>query len=64
MLGVIIGILMFMFLVMIHEFGHYFAAKRAKVKVLEFGIGIPPKIKALFTDRSGTQWTLNWIPLG
>ncbi len=53
-----------MFLVMIHEFGHYFAAKRAKVKVLEFGIGIPPKIKALFTDRSGTQWTLNWIPLG
>jgi regulator of sigma E protease len=52
-----------MFLVMIHEFGHYFAAKRAKVKVLEFGIGIPPKLKTFFTDTSGTEWTANWIPL-
>jgi regulator of sigma E protease len=48
---------------MIHEFGHYFAAKWAKVKVLEFGIGIPPKVKNLHTDSSGTEWTINAIPL-
>jgi regulator of sigma E protease len=64
MFWIIIWILLFMFLVMIHEFGHYFAAKWAKVKVLEFGIGIPPKLKTFFTDKSGTEWTANWIPLG
>lgn len=64
MFWIIIWIALFMFLVMIHEFGHYFAAKWAKVKVLEFGIGIPPKAKTIFTDKSGTEWTANWIPLG
>jgi regulator of sigma E protease len=64
MFWIIIWIALFMFLVMIHEFGHYFAAKWAKVKVLEFGIGIPPKLKNFFTDTSGTEWTVNAIPLG
>lgn len=64
MFWIIIWIALFMFLVMIHELGHYFAAKWAKVKVLEFGIGIPPKLKTFFTDASGTERTANWIPLG
>lgn len=63
-MGIIIGILMFMILVIIHEWGHFSAAKRAKVKVLEFGVGIPPKIKKLRKDKSGTEYTLNAIPLG
>ncbi len=61
---ILIGIAMFMFLVFIHELGHFMAAKKAGVKVLEFGIGIPPKAMTLFTDKSGTEYTLNWIPLG
>lgn len=61
---IIIGIALFMFLVMIHELGHYLTAKKAGVKVLEFGIGIPPKAFTIYTDKSGTERTLNRIPLG
>ncbi len=62
-MGLIIGILMFMWLVLIHELGHFIAAKRSGVKVLEFGIWIPPKICKIRTDKSGTEYTLNLIPL-
>jgi regulator of sigma E protease len=34
------------------------------MKVEEFGIGIPPKARKLFTDKKGTEYTLNWLPLG
>lgn len=63
-MGLIIWILMFMGLVLIHELGHFFAAKKNGVKVLEFWIWIPPKICKLWTDKSGTEYTLNLIPLG
>lgn len=53
-----------MFLVLIHELGHFFAAKWTGVKVLEFGMGIPPKVATLATDKSGTEYTINAIPLG
>ncbi len=55
---------MFMGLVLIHELGHFISAKRSGVKVLEFGIGIPPKVCKLRTDKSGTEYSLNLIPLG
>jgi len=61
---VVLGILMFMCLVLIHELGHFINAKRSGVKVLEFGIGIPPKVCKLRTDKTGTEYTLNLIPLG
>lgn len=64
MIGIVLGIGLFMFLVIIHELGHFIAAKRSGVKVLEFGIGIPPKVFTLRTDKSGTQYTVNRIPLG
>lgn len=50
-------------LVIVHEFGHYAAARWAGVKVEEFGIGFPPRI-TYFTDKRGTKWSLNLIPLG
>ncbi len=53
-----------MFLVIIHELGHFIAAKKSGVKVLEFGIGIPPKAFKIWTDKSGTEYTINRIPLG
>lgn len=55
---------MFMTLVVIHELGHFIVAKKSWVKVEEFGIGIPPKIMTLWTDKSWTNYTLNLIPLG
>lgn len=49
-------------LVLIHEFGHYFAAKRFNIKVLEFGFGIPPR--AWGKKVGETIWSLNWLPFG
>jgi membrane-associated protease RseP (regulator of RpoE activity) len=63
-MALVIGIFMFMGLVLIHEIGHFITAKRSGVKVLEFGICIPPKVCTLRTDKSGTKYTLNLIPLG
>jgi regulator of sigma E protease len=63
----IITIALFIFilgaLVIIHELGHFVTARLAKVRVLEFGIGFPPRAKVL---RSGgeTLYTLNWLPIG
>lgn len=64
MRGIIIGIILFFALVLIHEFGHFLAAKRSGVKVEEFGIGIPPKLGTIFTDKKGTKYTINALPLG
>jgi regulator of sigma E protease len=62
-----LGLISFAFilipLVIIHEFGHFIAAKSVGITVLEFGIGIPPRALTLFTHK-GTEYTLNWIPLG
>ena len=50
------------FLIFVHELGHFLAAKRFGVKVLEFGFGFPPR---LFGIRYGeTIYSINWIPLG
>lgn len=50
-------------LILIHEFGHYSAARFFKVVVEEFGFGLPPKAKTLFR-KDGTDFTFNWIPFG
>jgi len=50
------------FLIFIHELGHFVTAKRSGVKVLEFGIGIPPRIWGI--QRGETLYSINWIPLG
>lgn len=39
-------------------------ARWSGVKVHEFGLGIPPRLLRLFRDKHGTEWTLNWFPLG
>ncbi|WP_054493615.1 M50 family metallopeptidase, partial [Ardenticatena maritima] len=50
-------------LVLVHEIGHFVAAKAAGIKVLEFGIGYPPRALTLF-KHGDTEYTLNWLPLG
>lgn len=49
--------------IIFHELGHLFAAKIIGVNVLEFGIGLPPRMARLFMWKE-TEFTLNWIPLG
>lgn len=56
-------LLLLSFLVIIHELGHFLAAKSVGVHVIEFGVGYPPVAKKLFTWMQ-TKFTLNWLPLG
>ncbi len=49
-------------LVLVHELGHFVAAKLAGITVQEFGIGFPPRIGSVVWR--GTRYSLNWIPLG
>lgn len=57
-----IGILLFALLVIVHEFGHFWAARRNGVEVEEFGIGFPPR---LYGKQAGnTLYSINALPLG
>jgi len=60
---IIILFIVALFVVMcLHELGHFIAAKRAGVKVEEFGIGIPPRLFGI--KRGETVYSLNAIPIG
>lgn len=62
MLSILVFIFVLGLLVFVHEFGHFVTAKRAGMKVQEFGFGFPPR---LFGIRRGeTLYSVNWIPLG
>lgn len=62
MLIAILIILLFAGLVIVHEWGHYLAARRNGVGVEEFGIGFPPKLWG--KKVRGTLYSINWLPLG
>ncbi|HEX2765537.1 MAG TPA: M50 family metallopeptidase [Candidatus Limnocylindria bacterium] len=49
-------------LVLVHEIGHFIAAKLAGITVEEFGVGFPPRAASVMFR--GTRYSLNWIPLG
>jgi regulator of sigma E protease len=46
-----------------HEIGHFLTARLFGIKVEEFGLGFPPRLKTLF-EAGGTKFSLNWIPFG
>jgi len=50
-------------LVLVHEFGHFIMAKLFGMRVEEFGIGLPPRARKLFS-KGGTLFSLNWLPIG
>ena len=61
-LAIVIGILILLFLVFIHELGHFLTAKFFGIKVQEFGFGFPPR---LWGKKKGeTIYSINWIPAG
>jgi regulator of sigma E protease len=49
-------------LVLVHEWGHFAAAKRLRMRVDEFGIGFPPRVWGV--RRGETEYTLNALPIG
>ena len=61
-LALIVFVVMFSILILVHELGHFWAARRAGVKVEEFGLGLPPRI--LGRKKGDTLYSLNWIPFG
>ncbi len=66
-LDLLVSILQFVgaiaLLIVIHELGHFIAARLLGIEVEEFGIGFPPRMIKLF-EAGGTIFSLNWIPLG
>ncbi len=62
-LGIIIGLIVLVILVSLHELGHAVVARRNGVVVEEFGIGFPPKAWAKKL-KNGVLLSLNWLPLG
>ena len=63
MLGILTFILVFGIIVVVHEFGHFYFAKKSGILVREFAIGMGPKI---FTHigKDGTAYTIRILPLG
>lgn len=60
--AIIVFVLVLVALIVVHEFGHFIAAKLSGMRVDEFGIGYPPK--AAGWKRGETEYTLNWLPFG
>ncbi len=61
--GVVLGLIVLVFLVVVHELGHAFIARRNGVVVEEFGIGFPPRAWSRKL-KNGVLFSLNWLPLG
>ena len=78
-LGIIIGLVVLTLLVLVHEWGHFIAARKSGVKVNEFGIGFPPR--AIGWIKKDGKWvrfkksdwdkpqkslilSINWLPIG
>ncbi len=67
-LSIIAGLLILVFLVVIHELGHGIVARRNGVTVEEFGVGFPPsawgrKVKNSILGKN-VLYSLNWLPIG
>jgi len=62
MFGIVIFIIVLFVVIVVHEFGHFIAAKSAGIKVEEFSVGFPPRIAS--TKRGETLYSLGMIPIG
>lgn len=62
-MSIVIFIAVIVVLIVVHEFGHFVAAKLTGMRVDEFGIGFPPRA-AVIAKKGETLYTLNWLPLG
>ena len=63
-LYIVYAILVFGLLIFIHELGHFIVARLCGVKVLEFAIGMGPKLISWKGKKSGTRYALRLFPIG
>jgi regulator of sigma E protease len=61
-MSVIIFFLVLFVLILVHEWGHFIAAKKTGMRVDEFGIGFPPKLYGI--KKGETEYTFNALPIG
>ena len=59
---IIVFLIILTVLVLIHEAGHFFVAKKLGIKVEEFGFGLPPR--AFGIKKGETLYSINWLPIG
>ena len=64
LITVLISILVFGLLIFIHEFGHYIFARIFKVKILEFSIGMGPKLIEYKSKKTDINYAIGVIPFG
>lgn len=58
----IVFILIFLGIVLVHEWGHFYVARKFGMRVLEFGFGLPPRITGI--QKKGTLYSINALPIG
>ena len=59
---IIIAIIIFSAIILFHELGHFLLAKKNKIVVTEFSLGMGPRL--LSTERNGTRYSLKLLPIG
>ena len=62
-MNILIFVAVIVVLIVVHEFGHFAAAKLSGMRVDEFGLGYPPRAFS-FGKIGETEYTLNWLPFG
>ncbi len=62
--GILVAVLVFGVMIFLHELGHYLAARACKVKVLEFAVGMGPKLISRTSKKSGIVYSLRLLPIG
>ena len=63
-LYILLAVVVFGILIFIHELGHFIVARLCGVTVLEFAIGMGPKLFSIKSKKSGTAYSLRCIPIG
>ena len=61
-MAIVALVILLIVLIFVHEMGHFVSAKLTGVKVLEFGLGYPPRMVAI--KWRNTEYSINWLPLG
>lgn len=61
---ILLAVLMFGFMVLAHELGHFAMARVFHVSIREFSVGMGPKIASRVSPKSGTRYSLRLLPIG
>lgn len=63
-MNIIVAIIIFSAIVLFHEFGHFLAARSVGITVLEFSLGMGPRLLSHVSKKSGTRYSLKLLPFG